>query len=107
MTALSSEGGSPARQSHVLIFGDLSLMHVEEQLRRLLHVKNNPLLASFFDRVNYTLRRLVETLPAEQQDLFPRFTTLVDVLQKLGETDGIPVLRFLLLSVHQVAQCIV
>ncbi|KAL9612230.1 MAG: hypothetical protein Q9167_003179, partial [Letrouitia subvulpina] len=31
---------------------------------------------------------LLDHLPAKQQDLFPRFTTLVDVLAKLRETEG-------------------
>lgn len=101
------EAESPTRQCQVLLFGDLSLVRFEDQLRRLLHVKTNPLLTSFFDRVNYALRRLLETLPAEQQNLFPRFTTLVDLLAKLGETDGTSVLQFFLLSVHEVAQSIV
>jgi len=107
MAASVSEAESLTRQCQVLLFGDLSLMHFEDQLRRLLHVKTNPLLTSFFDRVNYSLRRLLEILPAEQQNLFPRFTTLVDLLSKLGETDGTSVLGFFLLSVHEVAQSIV
>ena len=98
---------SPTRRCQVLLFGDLSLVHFEEQLRRLLHVKTNPLLTSFFDRVNYSLRRLLEKLPSGQQDLFPRFTTLIDLLSRFGETDGTPVLAFFLLSVHEVAQYIV
>lgn len=107
MTTPASETESPTRQCQVILFGDLSLVHFEDQLRRLLHVKTNPLLISFFDRVNYALRRLLETLSAEQQNLFPRFTTLIDLIAKLGETDGTSVLRFFLLSVHEVAQSIV
>lgn len=81
-------------------------MRIENQLRRLWHVKTNPLLTSFFDRVNYSLRRLLEVLPAEQKNLFPRFTTLIDLLAKFGETDGTPVLAFFFLSVHELAQSI-
>lgn len=91
----------------MFLFGDLSLIQFEDRLRCLLHVKTNPLLISFFDRVSYSLRRLIEHLPAEQQYLFPYFTTLVDLLSKLGETDGTAVLAFFLLSVHEVAQAIV
>nr|A0A142C799.1 RecName: Full=Non-reducing polyketide synthase phnA; Short=NR-PKS phnA; AltName: Full=Phenalenone biosynthesis cluster protein A [Penicillium herquei]AMP46751.1 PhnA [Penicillium herquei] len=94
-------------QSQVLLFGDLSLAHVEESLKRLLHVKTNPLLAAFFQRVNHQLRRLLDGLPLEQQDFFPRFTTLIDLVSRLGETSGTPVLAFFLLSVQQVAQSIV
>ncbi|KAF2230556.1 polyketide synthase [Viridothelium virens] len=94
------------RESQILLFGDLSLIQFEEPLRRLLHVKTNALLTSFFDRVNYSLRRLIEILPIKQQNLFPHFTTLIDLLSRLGETPGTAVLRFCLLSVHEVAQFI-
>ena len=94
-------------QAHILLFGDLSLISFKEPLRLLLHVKNNPLLTSFFDRVNYALRRLIEVLPHEHQDLFPRFTTLIDLVSRLGDTDGTSVLGFFLLSVYEVAQSIV
>lgn len=104
---LVPEAESPPSQYQALVYGDLSLVHFENQLRRLLHVKTNPLLTSFFDRVNFALRRLLEILPAEQQDLLPRFATLIDLLAKLGETDGTSVLRFFWLSVHEVAQSIV
>jgi hypothetical protein len=70
------------------------VFHFEDQLRRLLHVKINPILTSFFDRLNYALRRELEILPIEQQDLFSRFATLIDLLAKLGETGGTSVLRF-------------
>ncbi|KAF2655735.1 polyketide synthase [Lophiostoma macrostomum CBS 122681] len=95
------------QDSQILLFGDLSLIQFEEQFRRTLHVKTNALLISFLDRVNYAIRRLVENLPLEQQVLFPRFTTLIDLVSKLGETEGTPVLRFFLLSVHEIAQFIV
>jgi naphtho-gamma-pyrone polyketide synthase len=98
---------SHERNFQILLFGDLSLIQFEEQFRRILHVKTNALLTSFLDRVNYALRRLLETLPLEQQVLFPRFTTLIDLVSKLGETEGTPVLRFFLLSVHEIAQFIV
>lgn len=101
------EGESAAKQSQLLLFGDLSQVQFEDRLRCLLHVKSNPLLISFFDRVSYSLRRVVEHLPSEQQDLFPYFTTLIDLLSKLGETDGTAILVFFLLSVHEVAQAIV
>ncbi|KAF2676586.1 polyketide synthase [Lentithecium fluviatile CBS 122367] len=102
-----AQAESHERECHILLFGDLSLIQFEEQFRRILHVKTNALLTSFLDRVNYALRRLLETLPVEQQVLFPRFTTLIDLVSKLGETEGTPILRFFLLSVHEIAQFIV
>ncbi|KAH9210389.1 polyketide synthase [Leptodontidium sp. 2 PMI_412] len=95
------------KQCQVLLFGDLSLLRFKDRLRRLLHVKTNPLLTSFFDRVSYALRRQLGTLPEEEQNLFPRFTTLIDLVAKFGETDCASVLGFFLLSVHEVAQSIV
>ena len=103
----SSSQTPTGTQSQILLFGDLSLIQFKDQLRHLLHVKNNPLLTSLFDRVNYSLRRLIEVLPEAEQDLFPRFTTLIDLIHRLGDTEGTPALGFFLLSVHEVAQCIV
>ncbi|OQD89992.1 hypothetical protein PENANT_c002G05201 [Penicillium antarcticum] len=101
------DGEQPAEQRQVILFGDLSLVNLEDSFKSLLHVKTNPLLTSFFDRVNYSLRRLLDELPLQQQDFFPHFTTLIDLISRLGETSGTPVLEFFLLSVQQVAQCIV
>lgn len=103
----ASSQASTGTQSQILLFGDLSLIQFKDQLRHLLHVKNNPLLTSLFDRVNYSLRRFIEVLPEEEQDLFPRFTTLIDLIHRFGDTEGTSALGFFLLSVHEVAQCIV
>ena len=94
-------------ESQLLLFGDLSATPFEDQLRALLHVETNPLLQDFFSRVSFALRRFLGTLPAHQQDLFPRFTTLIDLVAKVGETKGTTALRFFLLSVYEVAQFIV
>ncbi|KAK3331714.1 polyketide synthase, partial [Cercophora scortea] len=91
----------------VLVFGDLSSSGFEDELRKLLHLKTNPLLDAFFEQVGFALRRIIGGLPSEQQDWFPRFTTLIDLVARLGETAATPVLRFLVLSVYEVAQFIV
>ena len=100
-------GDHPEEPCQVILFGDLSLVNIKDTLKNLLHVKSNPLLTSFFDRTNYSLRRLLENLSGDQQALFPRFTTLIDLLARFGETLGTPILAFFLLCVQQVAQCIV
>lgn len=87
----------------VLLFGDLSSSGFEEELQRLLHIKSSPLLTSFFTRVALRLRRLIGKLSYQQQDLFPHFTTLIDLVSRLGETKGTPVLRFFVLSVYEIA----
>lgn len=98
-------------QSHdkyqLILLGDLATNGFYGDLRSLLHVKTDALLVSFFERTGFALRQAIGTLPALQQDLFPRFTTLIDLVSKVGETEGTPILRFFLLGVHQIAQFIV
>lgn len=99
------------RQSHdkyqLILLGDLTTNDFYEDLRLLLHLKSDALLVSFFERAGFALRQAIGALPAREQDLFPRFTTLIDLVAKVGETEGTPILRFFLLSIHQIAQFIV
>ena len=90
---------------NLFVFGDLSAIF-EDDLRNLLHMKHHEMLQSFFDRVAYKLRSDLSKQPAHIQDLFPRFTSLIDIVARLGETEGTPVLRFFLLTVCQVAKFI-
>ncbi|KAK3681664.1 polyketide synthase [Podospora appendiculata] len=106
-TASASVENTGTQPHQVLVFGDLSSSGVEDDLRKLLHIKTNPLLVSFFEQVGFVLRRTIGGLPSEQQDWFPRFTTLIDLVARLGETAATPVLRFFVLSVYEVAQFIV
>ncbi|KAH7150529.1 beta-ketoacyl synthase, partial [Dactylonectria estremocensis] len=87
----------------VVLFGDLSVAF-EDQLRALLHVRDNPLLSSFLEQVGARIRDEIGCLSTQRQLLFPRFTTLIDLVSKLGETEGTPVLRFCLLSIFQIGQ---
>lgn len=89
----------------VLLFGDLAI-RFEDELRQLVHIRGNASLRSFFDQVSYALRQEFGNLPSNQQDLFPRFTTLVDLVSNLVETEGNPVLRFTLLPVCEIGQFI-
>lgn len=89
----------------ILLFGDLSVPF-EGQLQALLHVHDNPLLTSFFEQSGAKIRDEIGLLTTQQQSLFPRFTTLIDLVSKLGETEGTPVLRFCLLPVCQIGQFI-
>lgn len=91
----------------LILLGDLTTNGFYGDLRFLLHVKTDALLVSFFERTGFALRQAIGALPASQQNLFPRFTTLIDLVSKVGETEGTPILRFFLLSVHQIAQFIV
>ncbi len=89
----------------IFLFGDLTVSF-EGDLRQLFHVKDNPTLRSFFERVSYAFRAEVSKLPARQQAWFPHFTTIVDLLSKLGETEGTPALSFALLCVCEIGQFI-
>ena len=102
-----NQDGQAYDKYQLILLGDLTTNAFYEDLRFLLHVKTDALLVSFFERTGFTLRQTIGALPALQQDLFPRFTTLIDLVAKVGETEGTPVLRFFLLSVHQIAQFIV
>lgn len=100
-----------SKQSHekyqLILLGDLTTGRFYEDLRILLHVKTDALLVSFFERTGFALRQAIGSLPTRQQDLFPRFTTLIDLVSKIGETEGTAILRFFLLCVHQIAQFVV
>lgn len=96
---------SKMKSSRILLFGDLSFTF-EDDLKALLHVRDNPLLTSFFEQTGARLRDEIGSLGIQQQKLFPHFTTLIDLVSKLGETEGTPVLRFCVLSVCQVGQFI-
>lgn len=89
----------------VFLFGDLTVSF-EEDLRQLLHVKDNATLRSFFEQVSYAFRGEFAKLPARQQTWFPRFTTIVDLLSKLGETDGTPALSFALCCLCEIGHFI-
>ncbi|PQE06757.1 polyketide synthase protein [Rutstroemia sp. NJR-2017a BBW] len=82
------------------VFGDLTLPF-EEHLRRLLHTRNNEILQSFFVKISFAFRHEFAKLPRSQQDWFPNFTTLIDLLSKLGQTEGTPALKFALLCATQ------
>lgn len=89
----------------LVVFGDLAASF-EEDLRNLLYQRDDEALQSFLARVAFSLRQELSLQPIAVQDLFPHFTTIIDVVSKLGETDGTPVLRFFLLTVCQISQFI-
>jgi naphtho-gamma-pyrone polyketide synthase len=96
---------SKMNSHQVLLFGDLS-SPFEDELKTLLRIRDNPLLTSFFEQVGAKIRDEIGCLGSNRQRLFPRFTTLVDLVSKLDETEGAPILRLCLLSVCQVGQFI-
>lgn len=90
----------------LIAFGDLAASECLDSLQGLLHSKNNANLSDFFVRVSFGLRQFLGCLPSTQQHLFPRFSTLVDLLDKWECAPGRPALQLFLLSVLQSAQFI-
>lgn len=93
------------QQCNILLFGDLTIAF-EEDLRQLLHCKNNGLMQSFFHQVSQAFRQEFALLPSQQQEWFPRFTDLVDLLANLDGMIGTLALRFGLLCVYQIGRLI-
>jgi len=93
-------------QAQLFLFGDLACTNYEQQLQRSLHTKSNPLLSTFFDRVNQKLRDFIASLSGEKQSLLPHFTSLIDLFSRRADATGASVLQFFFLGVHQVAQAI-
>ena len=89
----------------VFLFGDLTATF-EEDCRQLLHTKGNGTLTSYLDQVGFALREEFGRLASRQQELLPRFTTLVDLIPKLEGSGGAPALRFALLCLYQIGQWI-
>ncbi|KAF2686477.1 conidial pigment polyketide synthase PksP/Alb1 [Lentithecium fluviatile CBS 122367] len=69
------------KSSQVLLLGDQTTPF-QSSLKRLLSVKHNALLTTFFERVFFALRQEVNRLPVAYQDQFPRFTSLLDLLAR-------------------------
>ncbi|PYH29218.1 type I polyketide synthase [Aspergillus neoniger CBS 115656] len=91
--------------AEVFIFGDQTVAF-ESTLHSLLHVKDNAVLTDFFDRVGYQLRRYVGNLPLHQQEWFPYFTTLIDLLAQHENCHAAPALKLPLLCATELGQFI-
>lgn len=101
----SSELDNSGKMCELLLFGDLTASF-EAELRRLLHIRDNEVLLSFFERVAFCLRQELGRQPSAVQTMFPRFTTPIDNVARLGETEGAPILRIYLMAVCQLAKFI-
>lgn len=73
------------KSSQVILLGDQTTPF-QSSLKRLLSVKHNALLTTFFERVFFALRQEVSRLPTSLQDQFPRFTSLLDLLSRHSES---------------------
>jgi naphtho-gamma-pyrone polyketide synthase len=104
-THTMAPASSTMEACQIFLFGDLTISF-EEDLRQLLHVRGNDTLTSFFDQVGYAFREEFTKLSAPQQVWFPRFTTVVDLHSKLGETEGTPALKFAFLCLCEIGEFI-
>ena len=91
--------------SQVFLFGDQTVAFTAD-LRQLLHVNDNVVLKSFFERAHYALRLEIAQLPARQQEWFPRFTSLLELAAHHRESTSNPALELSLLCLNQLARFI-
>jgi naphtho-gamma-pyrone polyketide synthase len=96
---------SSASSAQVFVFGDQTSTF-ESDLRSLLHIKDNESLRSFFEKANYALRVEISRLPISQQALFPRFTSVLDLLQHYRVSGGNPALGLSLLTLNHLGRFI-
>ncbi|KAJ5270272.1 hypothetical protein N7505_006030 [Penicillium chrysogenum] len=85
---------------HVYLFGDQTA-EFDSGLRRLLHAKNDSLLAAFFQKSYYALRKEITSLPPSERQGFPRFTSIVDLLARFKESGPNPALESALTTIYQ------
>lgn len=93
------------RSCQIFVFGDQSIPF-EHTLYNLLQLKDDPILSAFFDKVAFHIRRYLGNLPLQQQNWFPPFTTLLDVVSQHEAFDGAPAIKFALLCATEIGQFI-
>ncbi|CAI7612196.1 unnamed protein product [Penicillium discolor] len=86
--------------SQVYLFGDQTA-DFDSGLRRLLHAKNDSLLAAFFQKSYHALRKEITSLPPSERQQFPRFTSIVDLLARFKELGPNPALESALTTIYQ------
>jgi hypothetical protein len=89
----------------IIVFGDL-VYHFHQDLRELLHIKNNVNLADFFARTALAFRREFASLPHRDQHFLPKFTTLAELLENAERAKAAPAVRFALLCLYQIGRFI-
>ena len=89
----------------IFLFGDQTNAF-EADLRQLLHNKGNEVLNSFLTKANLALRLEVTKLSLSQQEQFPRFSTLIDLLNGFRDYGSHPALELGLLCLNQLARFI-
>ncbi|KAL9126698.1 MAG: hypothetical protein Q9217_004295 [Psora testacea] len=86
----------------ILLFGDQTNAF-DEGIRKLSQHKDNAFLISFLERCHFALRAEIGKLPVSQRQLFPRFTSILDLLARYRKSGDNPALEGALTCIHQVA----
>lgn len=98
-------GGALDSTFSVYVFGDQT-DSFESDLIKLVHVKGCEVLSSFFEQTQYALRLEISRLSNSQQEWFPQFTSIIDLLTTRSENGSNPALELALLSLSQLARFI-
>lgn len=91
--------------SLVYVFGDQT-EDFDTGLRRLLHSKNDSLVTAFFQQCYHALRQEITKLPPSKRQIFPRFTSIIDLLARYRESSANPVLENALTCIYELASFI-
>lgn len=86
--------------SRVYLFGDQTA-DFDSGLRRLLQAKNDSFLIAFFQKCYHALRKEISQLPPSERQMFPRFTSIVDLLARYRENGPNAALESTLTSIYQ------
>ncbi|KAL4892273.1 hypothetical protein BDV59DRAFT_208603 [Aspergillus ambiguus] len=86
----------------VYVFGDQTTSF-DQNLAELLQAKNNTIVASFLERSCHALRQEISRLSSSKQKLFPRFTSLTDLVSRHHEEPGNPAISGALTCIYQLA----
>lgn len=84
----------------VYLFGDQT-GDFDTGLRDLFQSKSNSLLTCFFERCYYAIRQEINRLPPSQQEGFPRFTNVVELLARYRESSDNVALGSVLTCIYQ------
>ena len=98
-------GGAIDSSCGVYFFGDQT-NSFESELTQLLHVKGCEVLSSFFEQSHYALRLEISGLPVSRQELFPRFSSIIDLLARKSDSGSNPALELALMCLSQLARFI-
>lgn len=93
-------------QLHLYLFGDLTY-DISTKLQPLIHSESYPLLRSFFDFVCDKLRAEIGRLPAQDKEIFPRFSSIAELLTwRISHSRSNPAVENALTCIYQLAQFI-